>query len=69
MDAPAAIGRYPIERALGAGAFASVWLGRDNRLDSYVAVKVLAENWAVEAAVRERFVKEARLLSRVAGRT
>lgn len=62
MDTPAPIGRYPIERALGAGAFASVWLARDDRLDSYVAIKVLAENWSLETAVRERFVKEARLL-------
>jgi serine/threonine protein kinase len=57
-----AIGRYPIERVLGSGAFASVWLGRDERLDSYVAIKVLADNWAAESAVRERFLKEARLL-------
>ncbi|MEV0347151.1 serine/threonine-protein kinase [Nonomuraea sp. NPDC050680] len=57
-----AIGRYPVERVLGAGAFATVWLGRDDRLDSYVAIKVLADNWSAEPAVRERFVKEARLL-------
>ncbi|MBB5076182.1 hypothetical protein HNR40_001646 [Nonomuraea endophytica] len=31
-------------------------------MQSYVAIKVLAENWSVEPAVRERFVKEARLL-------
>ncbi|MFI6297025.1 serine/threonine-protein kinase [Nonomuraea sp. NPDC050790] len=62
MDTPESIGRYPVERALGAGAFASVWLARDDRLQSYVAIKVLAENWSVEPAVRERFVKEARLL-------
>ncbi|NUR89322.1 MAG: protein kinase [Nonomuraea sp.] len=62
MDAPASIGRYPIERALGSGAFASVWLGRDDQLDSFVAIKVLADNWAAEPAVHERFVKEARLL-------
>lgn len=62
METPAAIGRYPIERSLGAGAFATVWLARDDRLDSYVAVKVLADNWSAEPQVRERFVKEARLL-------
>ncbi|WP_157252614.1 serine/threonine-protein kinase [Nonomuraea typhae] len=62
MDTPDAIGRYPVERTLGTGAFASVWLARDDRLDSYVAIKVLAENWAAETDVRERFVKEARLL-------
>ncbi|WP_327090494.1 protein kinase [Nonomuraea sp. NBC_01738] len=62
VEIPVSVGRYPIERALGSGAFASVWLGRDDRLDSYVAIKVLAENWSVEPAVRERFLKEARLL-------
>ncbi|WP_281395104.1 serine/threonine-protein kinase [Nonomuraea endophytica] len=62
VDTPESIGRYPVERALGAGAFASVWLARDDQLQSYVAIKVLAENWSVEPAVRERFVKEARLL-------
>ncbi|MFI6504628.1 protein kinase [Nonomuraea typhae] len=62
MDTPDAIGRYPVERTLGTGAFASVWLARDDRLDSYVAIKVLAENWSAETGVRERFVKEARLL-------
>ncbi|MFI6323253.1 serine/threonine-protein kinase [Nonomuraea sp. NPDC050556] len=64
METPAAIGRYPIERSLGAGAFARVWLGHDDRLDSYVAIKVLADNWAAESEVRERFLKEARLLRR-----
>ncbi|WP_214325551.1 serine/threonine-protein kinase [Nonomuraea sediminis] len=62
METPASIGRYPIERALGSGAFASVWLGRDDQLDSFVAIKVLADNWAAEPAVHERFVKEARIL-------
>ncbi|MEU0572824.1 serine/threonine-protein kinase, partial [Nonomuraea sp. NPDC005983] len=47
---------------MGTGAFATVWLGRDDQLDSYVAIKVLAENWAAEPAVNERFLKEARLL-------
>ncbi|MEV4222518.1 serine/threonine-protein kinase [Nonomuraea sp. NPDC049725] len=60
--APETIGRYPVERPLGSGAFATVWLAMDERLDSYVAIKVLADNWAAEPEVRERFVKEARLL-------
>lgn len=55
-------GRYVGERVLGSGTFATVWLARDETLDSYVAVKVLAENWARDPAVRERFVNEARVL-------
>ena len=40
------IGRYRLERRIGAGSFATVWLGHDDDLDVPVAVKVLAENWA-----------------------
>ena len=65
VNAPAAIGRFRLERRLGAGGFATVWLARDDELDSLVAVKVLADNWAGEADIRRRFVDEARLLRRV----
>jgi hypothetical protein len=65
VTAPAAIGRLRIERRLGAGGFATVWLAHDPDLDSPVAVKILAENFAAHADVRRRFVDEARLLRRV----
>ncbi|MEU6283013.1 serine/threonine-protein kinase [Streptomyces sp. NPDC047028] len=58
------IGRYRLERRLGSGAFATVWLAHDEELDAPVAVKVLAENWAHRLDVRERFLSEARLLRR-----
>ncbi|MFE2104048.1 serine/threonine-protein kinase, partial [Streptomyces sp. NPDC059468] len=58
------IGRYRLERTLGTGAFATVWLAHDDELDALVAVKVLAENWAHRLDVRERFLSEARLLRR-----
>ena len=58
------IGRYRVERLLGSGAFASVWLAHDEVLDSSVAVKVLADNWARHLDVSERFLTEARLLRR-----
>lgn len=58
------IGRYRLERRLGSGAFAVVWLARDDVLEAPVAVKVLAENWAGRLDVRERFLEEARLLRR-----
>ena len=60
------IGRYRLKRRLGAGAFATVWLGDDEDLDVQVAVKVLADNWATHADVRERFVAEAKLMRRIA---
>jgi len=58
------IGRYRVERRLGAGAFATVWLASDDALESPVAIKVLAENWAHHADVRARFEQEAQVLRR-----
>jgi serine/threonine protein kinase len=59
------MGRYRLERVLGSGAFATVWLAEDPALEARVAIKVLADNWANNADVRERFLAEARLLRRV----
>ncbi len=59
------IGRYRLERRLGAGSFATVWLGHDDDLDVPVAVKVLAENWSDNGDVRSRFLGEARILRRI----
>jgi serine/threonine protein kinase len=65
VTAPRQIGSYRIERLLGVGSFATVWLGYDATLGAYVAVKVLAENWSHDLRVRERFLDEARLLWRL----
>ncbi|MEU8330758.1 serine/threonine-protein kinase [Micromonospora sp. NPDC048839] len=65
MTAPLRIGPYAIERLLGVGSFATVWLGYDRALDAHVAIKVLAENWSHDLRVRERFRDEARLLRRL----
>ena len=65
MTAPAEIGPYRIERLLGAGSFATVWLGHDPALGASVAIKVLAENWSHDLRVRERFRDEGRLLWRL----
>ncbi|AEV81160.1 Serine/threonine protein kinase [Actinoplanes sp. SE50] len=58
------IGRYRVTRRLGSGAFATVWLAEDDVLESYVAIKVLAENWAHHPDVRARFEQEAQVLRR-----
>jgi hypothetical protein len=65
MSYPARIGSYRIERLLGVGSFATVWLGFDPSLDARVAIKVLADNWSHDLRVRERFLDEGRLLWRL----
>lgn len=68
MTTPAQIGRYQLIRRIGAGAFATVWLGHDPEFDVAVAIKVLADNWAADPGIRERFLSEARFLRRIRDR-
>ena len=65
MSTPSRLGRYPVRRRIGAGGFATVWLAHDEQLDSDVAIKVLADNWAADQHVRQRFVDEGRYLRKV----
>jgi hypothetical protein len=64
VPVPDVIGRYRVRERLGSGAFATVWLATDEALDSLVAVKVLAENWAHHVDVRTRFTQEAQIMRR-----
>jgi len=65
VSSPSRLGRYPVRRRIGAGAFATVWLAYDEQLDSPVAIKVLAENWTQDLHVRQRFLEEGRFLRKV----
>jgi serine/threonine-protein kinase len=60
-----AAGRYRIERALGHGGMAVVYLAHDEELHRRVAVKVLAEHLAGDDNFRARFLQESRLASRL----
>jgi eukaryotic-like serine/threonine-protein kinase len=54
-------GRYELERLLGAGGMASVWLAQDRRLARPVAVKVISDTLAADRDYVRRFEREARI--------
>jgi serine/threonine protein kinase/Flp pilus assembly protein TadD len=56
--------RYRIERTLGKGGMATVYLARDARHDRDVAIKVLNAELA-ESLGRQRFVREIRMAARL----
>ena len=58
-------GRYRIEREIGAGAMATVYLARDLKHDRDVAVKILRADLA-ESVGRERFLREIHLAAKLA---
>jgi serine/threonine-protein kinase len=60
-----AAGRYRVERELGHGGMATVYLAHDVELQRPVAVKLLLEHLAGDEAFRARFVREARLAGRL----
>ncbi len=53
-------GRYRIQRKLGAGGMANVYLAQDEELDRRVAIKVLSDRYSSDEAFVERFRREAR---------
>ncbi|WP_368622145.1 serine/threonine-protein kinase [Paraburkholderia sp. BR13444] len=54
------VGPYVIERKLGAGGMASVWLAWDERRRQNVAVKVMADAIESESQIAARFLDEIR---------
>jgi len=63
LSAGARLGPYEIVAPLGAGGMGEVYRARDTRLDRIVAVKVLPSDLAADPEFRERFEREARLIS------
>jgi serine/threonine-protein kinase len=58
-------GRYRIESRLGSGGMSTVHLAFDERLERYVAVKLLAEHLASDPAFVNRFQREALAAARL----
>jgi serine/threonine protein kinase len=58
-------GRYRLERMLGRGGMAAVWLGQDEVLERPVAVKVLSDTIAGDPGFVARFRREAQVAARL----
>lgn len=57
--------RYHLDRRIGQGGMAEVWVAIDKQLDRRVAVKWLKSNLATDAVVAERFRREAIAVARL----
>ena len=51
--------RYRLDRKIGTGGMADVWLAEDTELDRKVAVKILHDNFAQDSEFVQRFQREA----------
>ena len=58
-------GQYSIDRELGRGGMGIVYLAHEVHLDRLVAIKLLPPERAVDPALRERFLREARLAAKL----
>ena len=63
------VGRYRIEGRLGVGGMSTVHLAFDQRLERYVAIKLLAEHLADDPTFVSRFRREALSAARLVIRT
>ncbi|HTR79024.1 MAG TPA: serine/threonine-protein kinase, partial [Gemmatimonadaceae bacterium] len=58
-------GRYSIDREIGRGGMGVVYLAKEVHLDRPVAIKLLPPEKAGDAALRERFLREARMAAKL----
>ena len=60
------IGSYQVERQLGEGGMATVWLARHSVLGSFHAIKILDPAMVADERTRSRFVAEGRIQAQLA---
>jgi serine/threonine protein kinase len=65
LSAGTRLGPYEILAPLGAGGMGEVYRARDTRLDRTVAIKILPESLAADPQFRDRFDREARVISQL----
>jgi serine/threonine-protein kinase len=59
------IGRFDIRRSLGAGGMGEIFEAYDTDLHRTVAIKVLASKFVEDEAMKQRFLREAQMASRI----
>ncbi|HEU4529250.1 MAG TPA: Stk1 family PASTA domain-containing Ser/Thr kinase [Actinomycetota bacterium] len=64
-EQPVLAGRYRVERELGRGGMAKVYLGADTVLGRQVAIKLLAPQFAEDESFVQRFRREAQAAARL----
>ena len=65
LEAGSHVGRIRIDALLGSGGMGEVYRGWDEKLERAVALKVVHGEKRLSAAIRTRFLREARMLSRL----
>ncbi len=63
LESGTRLGPYEIDDVLGAGGMGEVYRARDTRLDRMVAIKVLPGHLSDQPQARQRFEREARMIS------
>src|SRR3979411_2366503 len=63
LTSGAKLGPYEIQSPLGAGGMGEVYRARDTRLDRTVAVKILPVHLSDNPEAKQRFEREARVIS------
>ena len=62
LPPPLSNGRYLLQKLLGEGGMASVYVAQDQVLGVHRAIKMLAPRLCANSRIRQRFIDEARAI-------